>query len=115
MQTCLWEILVPAESNGKEIPVEFHWEWDKKIRELTGGLTILKPVKGHWVSDSNDIFVEKMIPVRIACTHGQIYDIAELTRDHYNQEVIMVYKISDMVLYIKKGMTSLESFSIRGN
>ena len=110
MNIFLWEILVPAESGGKEIPVEFHWEWDKKIRELTGGLSIMKPMKGHWVSDSNDIFAEKIIPVRIACTQVQIYDIAKMTQEYYNQDAIMLYKVSDMVLFFERGMTSLESY-----
>ena len=110
MKTYLWEILVPAESDGKEIPVLFHQEWDKKVRELVGGLSIMKSMQGQWVNPNDEIFAEKMIPVRIACTMGSIYDITKFTRDYYNQEVIMVYRVSDMVLYIKRGMTSLEEW-----
>lgn len=114
MKIFLWEILVPAENSGKEIPVAYHQEWDKKVRELAGGLSILKPLKGHWVSDQKGLFTEKMIPVRIACSIHVIHDIAKFTLEHYKQKVVMLYKISDMVFYTKPGMTSLEYFPIKG-
>lgn len=110
MKIYLWEILVPATTDGKEISVLFHQEWDKKANELVGGLSIMKSMKGQWVNPNAEIFAEKMIPVRIACSIGSIYDITKFTRDYYNQEIIMVYKVSDMVLYIKQGMSSLEEW-----
>ena len=97
----LWEILVPAEDMYlKEIPIELHQKWDESVRKITGGLTILKPVKGQWVSPCQKIFKEKMIPVRIACSEIDIKTIAKMTLHYYNQEQVMFYKVSNEVYFI---------------
>jgi hypothetical protein len=53
----LWEILVPTERRKKGAKGEtryyttrYHRVWDSKVRAITGGLTILPPTKGQWVS-----------------------------------------------------------------
>jgi hypothetical protein len=94
----LWEILVPKQTNtGEEIPVEFHHVWDESVREISGGLTILKTAKGHWVNPDGELFVEPMIPVRIVCSKKQMKQIVDLTAAHYEQEAIMFYRISKKV------------------
>ena len=82
---CLWEILIPTKFKEAAIPSSWHWLWDDKVRTMAGGLTILTPVKGQWIS-TNELVKERMIPVRIACTKEQIEEIARLTIAHYHQK-----------------------------
>ena len=88
----LWEILVPG-----NYPLDHHKEWDKKVESIAGGLTILKPVKGSWVSDDGNVIREPMIPVRIKCKLEHMMAIGDMTRIHYEQEVVMYYEISNNV------------------
>lgn len=91
----LWEILVPRCSNkGVEYPVEYHRVWDEKVREIAGGITILRTAKGHWINPTGRIFVEEMIPVRIYCTEESIDKIIDLTMGYYEQEAVLAYEIS---------------------
>ena len=101
----LWEVLVPTITNeGKPIRTRFHRVWDEKVRALAGGLTVLTPAKGQWVSPEGATFVERMIPVRIACNSEQLEEIMKFTIDYYKQEAIFAYKISDTVRIYTKGM-----------
>ncbi len=94
----LYEILVPCQTNaGKPIRTKQHREWDRRVRRITGGLTVLPPTKGQWVSPSGELFAERMIPVRIAADAFQIAQIADMTAKFYDQEAIMYYKISDEI------------------
>jgi hypothetical protein len=94
----LWELLVPTVRNdGRPIHLRFHRVWDEKVRRISGGLTILEPVNGQWVSPSGSLFVERMIPVRIACSEADIHSIAALTARYYEQETVMYYRVSDLV------------------
>ena len=104
----LWEILVPTlidrsevgGLNTKPINLRFHKVWDSKVREISGGLTIMRPAKGQWV-ENGKVHSERMIPVRIACTKQQILEIAEMTKVYYNQIAVMVYKISEEVHFVR--------------
>lgn len=94
----LWEILVPKSSNeGIEFTREFHNQWDEKVRNISGGLTILKTAIGQWVSPDEKTFVERMIPVRIYCTEEQIDNIVNITLEHYGQRAVLAYEISKKV------------------
>tara|TARA_B100001971_G_C17859517_1_gene367626 strand:+ start:161 stop:475 length:315 start_codon:yes stop_codon:yes gene_type:complete len=94
----LWEILVPRYSNDNvEYAVEYHHQWDEKVREISGGLTILRTAKGHWVSDK-DLFVEEMIPVKVYCDRESIDRIIDITIEHYQQKAVMAYEISSNVI-----------------
>ena len=94
----LWEILVPTQTNaGKPIRTRFHRVWDKRVYQIAGGITIHSPSKGKWVSPAGGLFQERMIPVRIACTREQIELIVDATIEHYDQEAVMAYKVSDEV------------------
>jgi hypothetical protein len=91
----LWEILVPHKFNdGTVIGITHHREWDRKVIELANGLTLLKKMRGKW-TNIEDI----MIPVRIACTEHVMRQIMRFSLNHYKQEAIMVYKISNEVLF----------------
>jgi hypothetical protein len=93
-----WEILVPTQTNeGKPIRTRFHRVWDDKVRAITGGLTIIPPIKGQWIAKDGELFAERMIPVRIACNEEQIEQIADMTAKYYNQKAIMFYLITDKV------------------
>ncbi len=97
----LWEILVPqADPDGQFIAVPEHNIWDKKVRDITGGLTIHRSALGNWVSPSGELVVERMIPVRIACTEEEIHKIGQMTKEFYRQEKVMYYQVSDKVFII---------------
>ena len=99
----LWEILVPCYWNtGKPVRTRHHREWDKVVRKVAGGLTIYKPAKGQWIdSNTDNLYAERVIPVRIACTLPQISLIAKFTLQHYRQIQVMVYVVSEKVLFFK--------------
>jgi len=99
MKTELWEILVPA-SNNKDLKFtyEHHKEWDAFVKKTTGGVTITKTAKGQWVSPTGKLYIDRMIPCRIMCNKEQMLEIVDFTIEHYNQEAVMAYKISDDVI-----------------
>jgi len=74
--------------------------WDKKVREIANGLTILKPAMGQWISPDGNVFAERMIPVRIACSESEINNIAIMTKEYYDQLAVMYYRISDRVVVL---------------
>ena len=101
----LWEILVPTEKRVPEGPTSnlyyttrFHRVWDAKVREMTGGLTIMQPIRGEWVSEDAKLYRERNIPVRIVCTRDQINAIVDMTLVYYDQLAVMAYKVSDEVI-----------------
>lgn len=94
----LWTILVPTVRKGRPVRTRSHRVWDAKVRSITGGLTILQPAKGQWVAPDNTLFVERMIPVVVACTLEQIDRIADFTAKFYDQRAVMYWKISDLVV-----------------
>lgn len=95
---CLYEILVPTRYGDTEKPIRtvHHKRWDEKVRQISGGLTIFHPGKGQWLHDG-ELIAERVIPVRVACTPGQIEQIVETTLDHYRQKAVMFYKVTDHV------------------
>lgn len=95
----LWELFVPTiRNNGKPIRTRFHRVWDKKVSEITGGLTIMAPMLGKWKDPNNGISTERMIPVRIAGTLEQIESVVSMTLKYYEQECVMAYRIADQVI-----------------
>ena len=96
MTASLWEILVPTCSNeGKPFRLRYHKVWDKQIKKISGGMTILPVAKGKWINPKGTIFEERMIPVRIIATREQMEKIVDLTIKYYNQEAVLAYKISE--------------------
>jgi hypothetical protein len=96
----LWEILVPTISNdGKPFCTRYHRVWDKRVYEITGGLSILQPLRGKWFY-KDKLYEERNIPVRIACNRDQIIEILEFTKKYYGQIEVMAYRISDDVIKI---------------
>lgn len=99
----VWEIMVPtSNNNGKPFRTRYHRIWDKKVRDITGGLTIFKPVIGNWVSPDKILYVERMIPVRIIATNEEIDEIIKFTMKYYEQEAILAYVISIEVKLVHK-------------
>jgi len=72
--------------------------WDEKVKAISGGLTIMSPTKGKWISPTGKLFVERMIPVRILATRNEIEKIIDMTISYYNQIAVLGYKISDEVI-----------------
>lgn len=64
----MWEILVRASNEIEKFSYEHHKEWDKYVKKLSRGLTVNKPAKGEWISPSEVLFKDRMIPVRIICS-----------------------------------------------
>lgn len=98
----LWEILVPTvrRSNGRQYRTRYHRVWDARVRSIAGGLTVLTPVKGQWLAASGDLHMERVIPVRIACSEDQILEIMRLTREYYDQLDVMAYRVSNRVIFL---------------
>lgn len=95
----MWVILVPhSDNSGKKFPIEWHWQWDEFVKEITGGLTIHRVAKGEWINPEGELYKDKMIPVHISCTEPEIERIADFTNIHYNQEAVTYYAISDYVV-----------------
>jgi hypothetical protein len=97
----LWEILVPkANNDGEEYTVEYHNAWDKVVKEICGGLTIMRSAKGVWVGEERE-YEERMIPVRIAVDKDDLRYILAFTKGYYNQEAVFAAKISEEVIIYK--------------
>jgi hypothetical protein len=98
----LWEILVPTvrpNTKGERFfTTRYHRVWDSKVREITGGLTIMGAVKGQWINGSGTVFEERMIPVRIVATRSEIDKVIDLTLAYYEQEAVLCYKLSNTVI-----------------
>ena len=101
----MWEILVPTVRNsGKPYTTRHHQTWDRQVRHIAGGLTVLKPAKGQWINPSDGaLFIERMIPVRIVCTSKQMDDVIARTFKHYPDQIaVLAYKISDEVRLVQR-------------
>ena len=95
----MWEILVPTVRNdGRPIKTRFHRVWDQKVYAITGGLTIMPPTHGRWVSPSGKLFAERMIPVKIMATRAEMGRIVHMTAEYYEQEAVLAYVVSNEVL-----------------
>ena len=99
----LWEILVPKFSNDKRrYSISYHKEWDRKVQKISGGLTILRTAKGRWINPDKKLFSEEMIPVRVFCPEKEIDKIMKFTLEHYNQEEVFCYLVSEKVKILKR-------------
>lgn len=50
--------MVPCNFNdGTPVRTRHHREWDRQVRKISGGLTILPPSKGQWQNESDGSFV----------------------------------------------------------
>ena len=97
----LWEILVPTIMEESPVRTRHHKEWDKYVRRIANGLTVLRPAKGQWMDpESKSLIAERMIPVRIICTKEQILRIANFTKVHYKQKAVLAYLLSSDVLMV---------------
>ena len=95
----LWEILVPASYGKTRFTMEHHWAWDEFVKNLTGGLTVMRAAKGTWISPDGEEYLDRIIPVRIAVKSRDILDqIIDFTIKHYEQEAVMAYLISEDVI-----------------
>ena len=96
----LWEILVPTtyhDKDGKEFiwARTHHQYWDSRVSEIAGGLTILRCSKGRWLDSKGKMLQERMVQVRIVATEDEMGKIADMTADHYRQDAVMYYLISE--------------------
>jgi len=90
----LFEILVPCQWNdGTPIRTRHHREWDRRVRKITNGLTIMRPAKGQWIH-KDELYEDRVIPVRLCCKPSDMVEIANITIAHYEQKAVMYYEIS---------------------
>jgi len=94
----LYEILVPASGPGAKFMYEHHKRWDSFVSALAGGVTVMKAAKGEWYSPSGVLYKDRIIPCKVACTEKQLYQIIDFTIEHYDQEAVMAYLISEEVI-----------------
>ena len=102
-KNALWEILVPCTfgDNAKPVRTKHHKEWDKLVKRISSGLTILSTGKGQWDFEG-ETHHDKVIPVRFIASSKQADKLADFTRRHYRQKSVMYYKISDDVRFANK-------------
>lgn len=98
----LYCLLVPSTrpnppGKNKLFTLKYHRLWDSKVRAIAGGLTILTPAKGSWLSPEGDLYLDRVIPVQIMCTEEQIQEIVDFTAKHYFQIAIFYYVVSSDV------------------
>ena len=58
------------------------------------------PVGHRAVPTLGDLYMERMIPVRIACNATQIEEIAEFTKTYYDQLKVLYYCVSTTVRFV---------------
>lgn len=120
MSKVMWEILVPESmpmetsfteywihlpsagegSKTYKILLMHHQKWDAKVREIAGGLTIMRTAKGEWIGERNYLYQERMIPVRVVCDRPAMAELADFTKAHYMQEKVLYYKVSEEVYFV---------------
>jgi len=83
--------IIIGKNFSKGISVELISRLDT-TRILSGGIEYFNDNK-EW-----GIYQDKMIPVHISCTESEIDKIADFTINHYNQEAVTYYAISDYVV-----------------
>lgn len=98
LDNIMWEILVPASKQNKPFSYEHHKKWDEYVKNISGGLTIMKSVKGEWLNPEGILHKDKMIPCRIVCNIEEINEIIDFTIIHYDQEAVIAYKIASNVI-----------------
>ena len=107
----LYEILVPCQwNNNAPVRTRHHREWDRKVREISGGITIFAPVKGQWLSTDEVLFEDRMIPVRVYCTPKEMENIVKLTIKHYEQLAVMYYVVSSACTIAKATTEQVDKF-----
>lgn len=106
--SALWEILVPTKRNdGRPYRTRHHRVWDKRVRKVSGGLTIMPVSKGQWVSPEGELFAERMIPVRVIASDKQMAEIIRITLQHYPDQIaVLAYVISNQVTLRYRSDTS---------
>lgn len=93
----LYRILVPkCDKNGVKFPLAHHQRWDGEVIKLAGGLTLGGAVQGRYRDTA-----EEMIPVDVACTEATLQFILRFTKQHYRQEAVLAYVISERVIIWK--------------
>lgn len=112
--TPMWEVLVPTVSNsGRPFTVRHHRQWDRHVKRISGGMTLVQPVRGSWVEqDTGEEFTERMIPVRIMCTREQIVTICKETARFYDQLAVLATLVAtETVLVTNPTATATERSS----
>ena len=84
-------------NDGRPVRTRFHRVWDTKVRDISGGLTVMPVAKGQWLF-KDKLFQERMIPVRIIATRSEMDKIIDMTIKYYEQLAVLAYKVSEEVI-----------------
>jgi len=88
-----------TDDDGIDFSLGHHKEWDRKVRAIANGLTIYKPARGTWLSPVTMQYHEEyMIPVKIIATKEQMEQILDITVEHYKQEAVIAFKLSEDII-----------------
>ena len=101
-QQLMWEVLVPTVGNdGTPFSVRHHRAWDSYVKALSGGMTLIPPVRGDWIDPATSTeYRERMIPVRVVVTREQIVDLCKETARHYDQLAVLAYLIGTQTVMV---------------
>jgi hypothetical protein len=100
----LFQIMVPTIYGDTEKPIStrHHKQWDAYVRGITGGLTIAGVSKGQWIDPKTGaLWIERIIPVQIACTQSEMDKIVNFSLIHYRQKAIMYCVLSNEVRIVE--------------
>lgn len=109
----LWEILVPCNWNdGRPVHTRHHRVWDGMVMGITRGLTVLRPGVGQWLEgQTQTLFRDRIIPVRIMATAEQMQEIANITITHYQQRAVMYYRVAEHAIIHHASDEQLNKFN----
>lgn len=95
----LYEILIPIKSNdGKKFTVKHNQQFLDYVINLVGGHSVWPIIEGAW-KDNGKVYKENMRPIRITTNSETIKQIAIKAREHYRQNCIMYYLVSNDVTF----------------
>jgi hypothetical protein len=83
-ETELWEIIIPSEDKGSLTT------WYHVIKSQISGITFIKNAYGYWKDQQEENHI-----VQIACSEEVFKKVLEKTCEHYIQECVMGYKVSN--------------------
>ena len=103
----LWEILIPmADNSGEEFAQDHHDAFLKQVADMAGGYTVGGVVTGAWRNPVGHMQIERMIPLRMALpvnttlgANVRLARLCNLTREHYSQQAVMAYRLSETVRF----------------
>ena len=96
----MWELLIPAGINNKEFTAEQHKVWENDVTKSVGEITIIRQLKGDWLTSNKLEFKDRVLRVNVVCNEKQLKKIIQITMLLYHMEKIIVYKTGEDVIIL---------------